>query len=121
MFPLVLVTVTILGYALDDRPDLQRVILDSAVSQFPVIGDQLRQNVESLDGNLWALLIGMATALWGGLGVTQAVQDVLASVWNIPRRHRPGFVPRLVRGVLLLAVITLAVLSTASSPAWPRR
>ena len=114
LFPLLLVTVTILGYALNDRPDLQRDILDSAVSQFPVIGDQLRQNVESLDGNLWALLIGIATALWGGLGVTQAAQDVLASVWNIPRRHRPGFVPRLVRGVFLLVVIALAVLSTAS-------
>jgi inner membrane protein YhjD len=114
LFPLLLVTVTILGYVLDGRPDLQRDIVDSAVSQFPVIGDQLRQNVESLNGNIWALLIGAGTALWGGLGVTQASQDVLAAVWNIPRRHRPGFLPRLLRGVLLLAVLALAVVSTAS-------
>ena len=113
LFPLLLVTVTILGYVLEGRPDLQQDVLDSAVSQFPVIGDQLRQNVESLNGNIWALLIGAATALWGGLGVTQAAQDVLASVWNIPRRHRPGFVPRLLRGLVLLTVIALAVLSTA--------
>ena len=113
LFPLLLVTVTILGYVLDGRPDLQREIVDSAVSQFPVIGDQLRQNVESLHGNVWALLIGIGTAVWGGLGVTQAGQDVLASVWNIPRRHRPGFVPRLLRGVILLLVILAAVVSTA--------
>jgi inner membrane protein YhjD len=113
LFPLLLVTVTVLGYVLEGRPDLQQDILDSAVSQFPVIGDQLRQNVGSLNGNIWALLIGIGTALWGGLGVTQAAQDVLATVWNVPRRHRPGFLPRLLRGVLLLGVLGLAVLTTA--------
>ncbi len=113
LFPLLLVTVTILGYVLDDRPDLQQDVLDSAVAQFPVVGDQLSQNVGSLSGNIWALLIGLGTALWGGLGVTQAAQDVLASVWNIQRRHRPGFLPRLLRSVLLLLVVGLAVLSTA--------
>jgi inner membrane protein YhjD len=113
LFPLLLVSVTLLGYVLEDRPDLQQDILTSAVSQFPVIGDQLRQNVGSLDGNIWALLIGVGTALWGGLGVTQAAQEVLASVWNIPRRHRPGFPIRLLRGVLLLVVLGIAVLSTA--------
>jgi inner membrane protein YhjD len=113
LFPLLLVTVTILGYVLEGRPDLQQDVLASAVSQFPVIGDQLRQNVSSLDGNIWALLIGLGVALWGGLGVTHAGQQVLASVWNIQRRHRPGFVGRLLRGVLLLVVLGVAVLSTA--------
>jgi uncharacterized BrkB/YihY/UPF0761 family membrane protein len=80
LFPLLLVTVTVLGYILEDRPDLQEDVLASVVSQFPVIGDQLRQNVTSLSGNVWALLIGLGTALWGGLGVTQAGQQVLASV-----------------------------------------
>ena len=51
--------------------------------------------------------------MWGGLGVTQAAQHVLASVWNIPRRRRPGFLPRLLRSMLLLLVVGLAVLSTA--------
>ena len=113
LFPLLLVTVTILGYVLDGRPDLQEDVLASAVSQFPVIGDQLRQNISSLNGNIWALLIGLGTALWGGLGVTQAGQQVLASVWNIPRRHRPGLPNRLLRGVVLLVLLGLAVLSTA--------
>ena len=113
LFPLLLVMVTLLGYVLEDRPDLQQDVLGSAVAQFPVIGEQLTQNVESLSGNIWALLIGLGTAVWGGLGVTQAAQHVLASVWNIPRRRRPGFLPRLLRSVLLLVVVGLAVLSTA--------
>jgi len=113
LFPLLLVTVTVLGYVLQGRPDLQHDILDSAVAQFPVIGDQLRQNVGSLHGNVWALVIGIATALWGGLGVTQTAQDVSASVWNVPRRQRARFVSRLLRGLLLLGILALAVVSTA--------
>lgn len=74
LFPLLLVTVTILGYVLDGRPDLQESIMDSAVAQFPIIGDQLNQNVASLEGNVWGLVIGVGTALWGGLGVTQAAR-----------------------------------------------
>jgi uncharacterized BrkB/YihY/UPF0761 family membrane protein len=108
-----LVTVTILGYVLDGRPDLQEKILDSAVSQFPIIGDQLNQNVSSLKGNAWAIVIGVGTALWGGLGVSRAGQEVMATVWNVPRRHRPGFVPRILRGLLLLVVLAFAVVSTA--------
>ncbi len=90
LFPLLLVTVTVLGYVLDGRPVLQEKILDSAVSQFPIIGDQLRQNATSLRGNVWALVVGIGTALWGGLGATQAGQDALATVWNVPRRDRAG-------------------------------
>src|SRR5215216_4299342 len=60
LFPLLLVSVTILGFVLDGRPDLQQKILDSAVSQFPIIGDQLRQNVASLKGSVVALVIGIA-------------------------------------------------------------
>jgi len=113
LFPLLLVTVTVLGYVLDGRPDLQAKILDSAVAQFPVIGDQLRQNVQSLRGSPFALVVGIAAALWGGLGVTQAAQDVMATVWQVPRRDRPTFVARLLRGLILLVILALAVVSTA--------
>ncbi len=42
IFPLLLVLVTLLGYALEGDPDLQRRVLDSALADFPVIGPQLR-------------------------------------------------------------------------------
>ena len=40
-FPLLLLLATILGYALHGDPHLQRQVLDSALAQFPVIGDQI--------------------------------------------------------------------------------
>jgi YihY family inner membrane protein len=113
LFPLLLVLTTVLGYALAGRTDLQDRLLSSALVQFPIIGDQLGSNVGSLHGNPWALTIGLAAALWGGLGVAQAAQDVLATVWMVPRRRRPGFVPRLGKAVLTLVVLFFGLVVTA--------
>src|SRR6476620_10183789 len=48
LFPLLLLLVTILGFALDGDPHLRAELIDSALAQFPVIGSQLRGNVHSL-------------------------------------------------------------------------
>jgi membrane protein len=39
LFPLLLLLATILGYVLHGNPHLQHQVLDSALAQFPVIGD----------------------------------------------------------------------------------
>src|SRR6202043_358476 len=41
-FPLLLVLVTVLGMVLSGSPRLQQDVLNSALSEFPVIGQQLR-------------------------------------------------------------------------------
>ena len=43
---------------------------------------------EAYKGSAVALAIGIAAALWGGMGVVQAAQDILANVWMVPRRRR---------------------------------
>src|SRR5688500_18626163 len=48
IFPLLLFAVTVLGMVLRDNPDLQQSILDSALAQFPIIGDQIRDNIKGL-------------------------------------------------------------------------
>jgi len=120
LFPLLLVLTTILGYALGGSPHLQEQLRDSALSQFPIIGDQLKSNVTSLHGSVLALVIGLATAIWGGMGVTQQAQDILADVWMVPRRDRPNFVHRLVKalGVMLLlaaGLVSTTVISSAGT------
>jgi YihY family inner membrane protein len=112
LFPLLLVVVTVLGFALHGNEDLQQDLIDSALGDFPVIGSQLRNNVKALGGNGLALVIGLVASLWGALGVTQAAQNTMAEVWAVPERDRPGFLPRLGRGVLLFTVIGLAVVAT---------
>lgn len=45
LFPLLLLLVTLLGLALRGNASLQRRVLESALSDFPIIGDELRTNI----------------------------------------------------------------------------
>ncbi len=113
LFPLLLVLVTGLGFVLHDNEELQRDLIDSALADFPVIGNQLKNNVTALEGNGLALGIGLAASMWGAMGVTQSAQHAMAEVWAVPERDRPGFFPRLGRGVLLYLVLAGGVIATS--------
>jgi YihY family inner membrane protein len=112
LFPLLLVFTTVLGFILSGHPSLQEKVLRSALSQFPILGDQLSQNVRSLSGNAIALTIGIVGTLWGGMGVTQAAEDAMNAVWNVPQRRLPGFLYRRLRGLILLVVMGVGVIAT---------
>src|SRR6266545_4102790 len=114
LFPLLLVFVTVLGYLLHDNPSLRHDLLDSALADFPIVGQELKRNVGTLGGNGIGLVVGLLALLWGSLGVAQVAQHVMAQVWNVPGSRRPGFGPRLLRSVLVLAVLALAVGATAA-------
>ncbi|OBI59610.1 YihY/virulence factor BrkB family protein [Mycobacterium sp. E796] len=115
LFPLLLLLTTGLGVILAGRPDLQEQVLHSTLSQFPVIGSQLHQP-EGLSGGTVAVVVGIAGALYGGLGVGQAVQNAMDSVWAVPRNKRPNPILSRVRSALLLLVLgSAAVASTVLS------
>ena len=57
IFPLLLLGSSILGFFLQDNPDLQRDLIDSALAQFPIIGDQLGRP-EGLQGSAAGVVIG---------------------------------------------------------------
>ncbi|HYV15988.1 MAG TPA: YhjD/YihY/BrkB family envelope integrity protein [Conexibacter sp.] len=112
LFPLLLVLVTVLGYVLQGDPDLYRRIVDSALGQFPVIGDDLKVN--ALSGSTVALVIGLAAALWAGLGVTLAGQRAMDEVWGVPHRRRRNFLTSRLRGLLVLGVLGLLNVAISS-------
>lgn len=105
LFPLLLILVTLLGFALGDDPAAQERILDSALAQFPVVGDQLRENVGGLSGSGVALAIGIGAALWASLGAAMAMQQAMNSIWPVPKRKRPKFLEVRLRALLFLAVL----------------
>ena len=121
LFPLLLLA-TILGYALHGNPHLQRQVLDSALAQFPVIGDQITANIRSFHGSTAGLVIGILGCVYGGLGIVQATQNTLNKVWGVPRDSRPDPVRARLRSLLLLAfggasVIITTVLSALGAAA----
>ncbi|MCU1466075.1 MAG: YihY/virulence factor BrkB family protein [Actinomycetia bacterium] len=112
LFPLLLLLVTILGFALRGNPSLQDRVLRSTLSDLPIIGDQLRTNIHSLRASPVATVVGVVGLLWGSLGVTQAAQFAMAQVWNVQGKDRPGFVTRLVRGLLFIGTLGLGIALT---------
>ena len=116
VFPLLLLLTTGLGFVLRGNHGAQDAVLHSALADFPIIGNQLSQNVHSLQGTDVAVVIGVLGLLYGSLGITQVLQFAMAQVWNIPGAERPGFLPRLGRGLLLFVALGLGlVLSTATA------
>jgi membrane protein len=113
LFPLLLLLTSILGFVLQGHAQLQQQIVSSALSQFPVIGDQLRQPT-SLRGNSAALIIGIAAALYGALGVAQATQNAMNVAWGVPRHRRPNPIKARLRSFGLIATVGIAVLVTTA-------
>ena len=112
LFPLLLALVSTLGFVLHDNPSLQDDVLDSALARIPVVGAQLRDDIEPLAGSELALAIGLAGALWAGLGVTVALGRAFEEIWDIPRLQQRGALQARLRGVLvlfLLGVVLIAV------------
>jgi membrane protein len=117
MFPLLLLLTTAVGVLLVGQPDLQQQVVQSAIGQLPVIGSQL-QTPEELSGGAVAVVIGIAGALYGGLGVGQAVQNAMDTVWAVPRNNRPDPFRSRLRSLLLLLVLgTAAITATVLSAA----
>jgi len=114
VFPLLLLATSILGFLLQGDSDLQQRVLDSALSQFPVIGDQFRRP-EGLTGSTAAVVIGSIAATYGAMGLGTAVQNATNIAWQIPRNSRPNpFLVR-VRGLFIVAFGGLAVLGLTTA------
>ncbi|MDV6277653.1 YhjD/YihY/BrkB family envelope integrity protein [Rhodococcus erythropolis] len=113
LFPLLLLLSTILGFVLSDNLELQQQILDSALHQFPVIGDDLG-NAQQIGGGVTGLVIGIVGGLYGGLGVALACQNAMNTVWSVPRNMRPDPIRGRLQGLLLLGTIGLAILGTTA-------
>jgi YihY family inner membrane protein len=110
LFPLLLVFVSVLGIVLRGHPGLEERILNSALSQFPVLGEQLK--LHSLRGSGLALSVGIVGALWAGLAVTRAAQHTMNEIWGVPPERRPNFLVSRVRGLALLAILGTMTLAT---------
>lgn len=109
LFPLLLLFTTVLGIVLAGDPELQSRIIDSAMSQIPVIGDQLGQP-DRLSGGTTAIVIGVVGSLYGGLGVSLAAQYAMNTAWSVPRNEQPDPIKGRLRGLLLLSTVGTAII-----------
>jgi len=114
VFPLLLLLTTVLGFAMDRNSDLRDSVLRSALADFPIVGEQLGNAINPLQGSGLALAVGIVVLVWGSLGITQAGQLAMAEVWNVPGVDRPPFVSRMARGFGLLGVLGIGLVATTA-------
>jgi membrane protein len=117
IFPLLLLATSILGFVLQGNPDLQRSVLESALVQFPVVGDELGRP-GGLSGSTGAVVAGTLVALYGSLGLGSAIQNAMNIAWSVPRNSRPNPILLRLKSLLLLigagaSVLLVTALSVA--------
>lgn len=112
IFPLLLAATTILGFVLQDNEELQQRIIDGALADIPVLGQQLQSDPASLNGSVWALVIGLAGALWGATKAFAGLQAALDDVWEIDVDHRASLPVQ--RGRALLGIVIIGGAQIAS-------
>ena len=112
LFPLLLVLVSILGLLIHGDKSLQEQILKSSLASFPVIGDQIRTDVQSLSVGGVPLVIGIVGALLAGLGVTRATQSAQDRLWGVAPDERHSWLRTRGRGLFLLGVIGAVNIAT---------
>jgi YihY family inner membrane protein len=100
---------------LEGDPSLRNDVLDTALARIPVIGDQLRDQVHPLEGSGIALAVGLAGALWAGLGVTLALGRAFAEIWDVPRVEQPSGLKARARGLLLLAILGVTLVGATAA------
>ena len=111
IFPLLLVVVTVLGSI--GAKSLGTGIVNT-LQQFPIIGSNFSpSSSHTLHGSTFGLVVGLIGLVYGAQGVTQTAQEAMATVWNIPRFERTGFLPRLGRSLAGLVTIGVAFLINA--------
>jgi YihY family inner membrane protein len=118
LFPLLAVATTILGHLLAGDPALRQRLLDTALRNVPLIGTRIATDLHELDASVIGLAIAIALAVWSGLGAVKAFEYAMNTIWNVPHRRRPGFVPTNLRALAMLvglaALIIVSALSTMS-------
>jgi membrane protein len=115
-FPLLLAMVGVLGIVLNGNTDLQTRLEESALREFPIIGDQIRSQVgiAALTHSTPALIIGLIGAFLGGRGLSNAVATMLNTAWSVPKVERPNALASLLRALGLMGMMLLAVLGSAA-------
>ncbi|MFK7917716.1 MAG: YihY/virulence factor BrkB family protein [Ilumatobacter sp.] len=116
IFPLMLAAVSILGFVLDGNEELQERIVNGAAAEIPVLGQTLAEDTEAIDGSVWALIIGLAIALFSSTKAFVGLQGALDDAWDVDIDDRAGMPVqrgKALAGLVIIALPQIAVLVLA--------
>jgi YihY family inner membrane protein len=113
VFPLLLILITVLNIVLAHDPSVHRSLLNSTLSEFPVVGNTLGSNIHGLHrSSVIGLVVGVLGLLWGSTGLAQSGLFSMSQIWNLPGPDRPNYVARLGRSFGFLVILGLGIVVT---------
>ncbi|HYO18388.1 MAG TPA: YihY/virulence factor BrkB family protein [Dermatophilaceae bacterium] len=116
VFPLLLAFVNVLGILLQDNDELRQDLIDSTLSNVPIIGDQILKGA-AVSGSIPVVVGSVLVSIWAGLGLLEMLQEALNTAWGVPLYDRPPWIIRRLKA-LPAAVLMGACLLLSGSRTW---
>jgi membrane protein len=114
LFPLLMVGFAIGGFVLAGRPDLLDGI-ENKIRQ-TISGDMGQQVVQLMDSAIDSRtsvgVIGLAAAMWAGLGWMANLREALSQMWGMQRGEHPGLIRAKLSDLLALMSAFVAIVVT---------
>jgi uncharacterized BrkB/YihY/UPF0761 family membrane protein len=107
VFPLTIAATMILGFVLHSHPHLQADIVDSALKNLPIVGEQISADPSRIHGNVAALVLSLLTTLWAATRAFVGMQSALDDVAEVPLDERPNTAVK--RGRALLGIVIVGI------------
>jgi YihY family inner membrane protein len=115
LFPLLLVATTVAGMIANTHPEVQHAITDGISNYFPVLGNQISDNVHTLHKRGLALIIGLLFTLYGARGVADAFRHGVNHIWQIPIEGRDTFPKAAAKSLSIVILGGLGLLAASIS------
>lgn len=114
MFPLLMIGFAAGGFVLAGRPELLSDIENRIKATISGdLGQQLITLMDAaIDSRTSVGVIGLATAVWAGLGWMANLREALTGMWGVHRGPRPGFVASKLSDLAALLSAFLAIIVT---------
>lgn len=113
IFPLLLLALSVAGFALSGNEVAQRRWVERLTSAIPGLGDLIERNLRAVvEGRTAGGILAALGLLWSGMGIVGAARTSLARIWRRPMAQNP-FLLRL-RTLAALAALGLVALASVA-------
>lgn len=109
LFPLMLAFLTIIGMMAIGDPELKAKIIEQAFQYFPALGEDLQENVQTVQASGIALAIQLLVLLYGARGVAVTMRDAFNYVWHNDRDHKSNFLVDNLRSFAMIFAVGIGV------------
>lgn len=117
LFPLLIVFTNLTQIILKNNLALKNRIASSINHYFPIIGNQLTQNIRGERGSGIAVAVSLIIIFYGALGCASALQYAVNNVWKIPKINQPNYIKNITRnlGIVVGGGLGFILASTLST------